>query len=118
MIPENPGQAALPDAVRSVISDFATQLGAHIQVREAAEGVAGPVIFRAGPDQETESGAVDSADPDSEPSVVRRFTPPEGPGLVLEFRGGDGVVGVAADLALHAVERAFEFSQEIEFFTR
>jgi len=103
------GRLELPDAVRGTLDDFRTSLGLELHLWSCGNG--GRWIHLDPPDQAPSSP--------SEPDAHREeILPPSGPPLYLEIRGvGEERVSGLAGVIRAAVERTFELSEEVRFFT-
>jgi len=114
MTPEIPPLRALPDPVQQTLRDFekALSIGFRLHQLDGPEGR--NLIYASSVPQEK----TPSPGPSGEETVVRTLHPRESPALELQLLGCPaGREGGLADLVAKLVVRAFEFSQEVRFFT-
>nr|NIP57707.1 SpoIIE family protein phosphatase [Gemmatimonadota bacterium]NIR78096.1 SpoIIE family protein phosphatase [Gemmatimonadota bacterium]NIT86666.1 SpoIIE family protein phosphatase [Gemmatimonadota bacterium]NIU30516.1 SpoIIE family protein phosphatase [Gemmatimonadota bacterium]NIV60886.1 SpoIIE family protein phosphatase [Gemmatimonadota bacterium] len=109
MSPGGAGRPELPDAVRGTLDDFRRALGLDVHLWRAVDGDRRIHLYPEGRAERS------SPDPDA---VVERITPPVGAPLELEIRDGGSEQARRLARLLHAtLERTFEFSEEVRFFT-
>ena len=110
MTPDIPPLRALPDPVLQTLRDFEKALSVRFQLHQVDSDNSERMVYMSGgtpPDEKAKSGC-----------VSRVLNPREGPSLRLEVWGcPEGREGPLADLVTKLVGRAFEFSQEVRFFT-
>jgi sigma-B regulation protein RsbU (phosphoserine phosphatase) len=108
MTPEVPPFRTLPDSVHQTLTDFEKNFSLKFRLRSEEASDAAPDLYASAGFEEGGDG----------PSVTRRLNPREGPSLELTIRGlQEGQVEQVPDLITSLMERAFEFSQEVKFFT-
>jgi sigma-B regulation protein RsbU (phosphoserine phosphatase) len=114
MTPDVPALRALPDPVQQTLRDFEKALSIRFGVYQLdAEG--DPFLLYQSPPLPSEGGEASSS---SGVPVSRTLQPRDGPALSLELSGcPEGREDTLADLVTKLVARAFDFSQEIRFFT-
>ena len=104
-------RAAVPDSVRTALDDFRRTFDVDVHLWTAANGSGTRVRLY------PEEGESVSA---GEGAIMRTVTPRDGPPLELEVRarGGEQETTEAVASVLHSVlERTYDFTQEIRFFT-
>lgn len=113
MTPEVPPLRVLPDPVQQTLRDFERALGLSFRVyRLGPPGRRQAVYLSPGVSLRPRAG------PDDGRNCVKTVSPREGAPLELELFGAPGEnATVLADLVVKLMERAFEFSQEVRFFT-
>ena len=107
-------RAAIPDQVRSALEDFRRTFGVDVNLwTDSVNG--GGTRVRLYPDEgmwEEDSGSR---------VITRTVAPRDGPPLELEIRarggGGDFDAEAVASVLRSVLERAYDFAQEIRFFT-
>jgi len=111
MTPDVPPLRALPDPVQQTLRDFEKALSISFRLRQL-DGPDGAQLVYASPPP-PDPGAQSPSE-----VVSRTLNPREGPALELELLGCPyGREESLADLVTQLVVRAFEFSQEVRFFT-
>ncbi len=114
MTPDVPPLRSLPDPVHQTLRDFEKALSVGFRLFRL-DGSQGEQLVYESP--ETNQGAEGSGQAFAE-GVPRTLHPRDGPLLRLELFGcPGGREEVLADLVTKLVARAFEFSQEVRFFT-
>jgi sigma-B regulation protein RsbU (phosphoserine phosphatase) len=113
MTPEVPPLRTLPDQVRQILTEFEKTLSLRFRVFLHPES--GEVFPLYSTDGLDEGVGVEGGD---DPGLRRKLKPGDGPPLELVIIGSsDCHAGDLPDLVTAVVERAFEFSQEVRFFT-
>jgi len=114
MIPDLPPLRALPDPVQQTLRDFEKALSIGFRLYQT-DSPGEPRMVYESPGLVRLKGV----DPEgSEDTVTRYLQPREGPSLRLELSGCEaGREEILADLVTQLIGRAFEFSQEVRFFT-
>jgi sigma-B regulation protein RsbU (phosphoserine phosphatase) len=114
MTPEVPPLRALPDPVQQTLHDFEKALSVGFRLRQVDDGKEGRLVYLSstlGDRNEREGGS-------SPDAVTRILRPREGPELTVELLGAPRGRGEhLADLVTNLLQRAFDFSQEVRFFT-
>jgi len=114
MTPEVPPLRTLPDPVQQTLHDFETALSVSFRIWQEG-GSEEPTLLYSSPPSTEEAG---SGVPQGGGEAVRTLHPRELPPLTVEIRGCvEGREEVLADLVANFLERSFEFSQEVRFFT-
>ena len=113
MTPEIPPVRALPDPVQQTLRDFEKALAIAFRLHQLDGPETSRLVY------ESPGGPFSPpGDPKSDGVVARTLRPREGPSLRLELRGcPTGREEPLADLVAQLVGRAFEFYQEVRFFT-
>ena len=110
MTPDIPPLRSLPDPVLQTLRDFEKALSVRFKLHQIGPGESSQMLYA--------SGATSPEDGPGPGCISRTLQPREGPALRLEVWGcPEGREGPLADLVTQLVERAFEFSQEVRFFT-
>ncbi len=114
MSPDVPPLRALPDPVQQTLRDFEKALSITFRLYGIDDTRGERLIYESPPPPDPSGGSADRFGR----AVQRTFHPREGPPLKLELSGcpyerEDSL----ADLVTKLVVRAFEFSQEVRFFT-
>jgi sigma-B regulation protein RsbU (phosphoserine phosphatase) len=114
MTPDVPPFRALPDPVQQTLRDFEKALSIEFRLHQL-DGLGGEhLVYASG----IKSRSTDAPATDPGSVISRTLNPREGPALKLELSGcPEGRGDSFADLVTQLVERAFEFSQEVRFFT-
>ncbi len=114
MTPDVPPLRALPDPVQQTLRDFEQALSIGFRLHQLDDS-GEPNLIYASPDP---AEGIGPSTPSSGEKVSRTVQPREGPDLSLELSGcPKGSEAVFADLVAKLIARAFEFSQEVRFFT-
>lgn len=114
MTPEVPSLRALPDAVQLTLRDFEKALSICFRLHQLDGSEVRTLLYTSPNPQEGLDGPWQT----TEGIVSRDIHPREGPPLRLELLGcPEGREEGLADLVTKLVVRAFEFSQEVRFFT-
>jgi phosphoserine phosphatase RsbU/P len=114
MTAEVPPLRSLPDPVQQTLRDFERALSLAFRVRYPEEAGAFRLAY-VSPGVSPRFGDPRTA---GEVVVSRNLRPREGPAFEIEVLGApDGKEGALADLVANLLGRAFEFSQEVRFFT-
>ncbi|MGD2120328.1 MAG: SpoIIE family protein phosphatase [Gemmatimonadota bacterium] len=114
MTPEVPPLRALPDPVQQTLRDFEKALSITFRLFQVHDSAGDQLVYISPlPDDGGVGGEGTFTD-----GVTRELNPREGPRLRLELFGCPDQRGeVIGDLVTKLVVRAFEFSQEVRFFT-
>ena len=108
MMTDAPPKGVLPEAIREILEEFKRHFNVELSLWGREEGERTLCLYpEGGPEFSARSG----------PGLVRVIAPREGPELELEVSGGGGEAEAIATLLKATLERAFDFSQEIRFFT-
>ena len=111
MTPDVPPLRALPDPVQQTLRDFEKALSIVFRLRQVEDS---RLLYES--PLQNHPGV--SSFEELEDGVFRTLSPREAPALELELRGCPfGKEETLADLVAQLVGRAFEFSQEVRFFT-
>jgi len=114
MTPEVPPLRALPDPVQQTLHDFEKALGLGFRLEQVEGGRKSKLLYLSSnlPDP-GEQASVSSPE-----GVTRLLKAREGPELMVEVVGApEGRGEHLADLVTNLLRRAFDFSQEVRFFT-
>lgn len=112
MTPDIPALRALPDPVQQTLRDFEKALSVSFRLHQIDENSRSHLVYASPPPSGGSFGDKDDS------CVSRTLVPREGPTLRLEvWDCPEGREEPLADLVTQLVERAFEFSQEVRFFT-
>ncbi len=112
MSPDIPALRALPDPVQQTLRDFEKALSISFRLHQIDDDSRSHLVYASPPASGRSLGDVEDG------CVSRTISPREGPTLRLEVWGcPEGREESLADLVTQLVERAFEFSQEVRFFT-
>jgi sigma-B regulation protein RsbU (phosphoserine phosphatase) len=113
MTPEVPPLRVLPDPVQQTLRDFERALDLSFRVYRRESPGRRQLVY-VSPGVSVHPG--DGSERDS--TSLRPVLPREGPALELQVIGApEDKSSVLADLVAKLMERAFEFSQEVRFFT-
>jgi len=104
-----PPRGALPDAVRQMLDEFREGFDIDIVLWMRGDGERRLCLY---PEENGFPGA-----PPREKTVVHSITPRDTPELELELRGDADRVDCLVRVLGAAIERTYDFSQEIRFFT-
>jgi phosphoserine phosphatase RsbU/P len=114
MTPEVPPLRSLPDSVQQTLRDFERALSLAFRLRRADDGGSSPPVYLSPgvlPRAAEHRGGQGS-------TATRILRPKEGPALEVEILGApEGREEALGDLVANLLSRAFEFSQEVRFFT-
>ena len=114
MTPEVPPLRALPDPVQQTLHDFEKALAVGFRLEQVEGGGGSKLIYLSS----NLPGLVEQASESSLDGVTRLLKPREGPELMVEVVGApEGRGEHLADLVTNLLQRAFDFSQEVRFFT-
>ncbi len=114
MTPDVPPLRALPDAVQQTLRDFEKALSISFRLHQLDDSEGSHLVY-ASP---VPAKNTDPSTPSPGKGASRTLHPREGPALQLELVGcAEGKEEILADLVTKLVVRAFEFSQEVRFFT-
>ena len=113
MTPEVPPLRTLPDAVQQTLHDFEQSFSLHFRIF-LADAPDGPSDLYTSPGLLSEGGATEVSDE----GIDRTLNPREGPSLAIRIFGiPEGQEESLPDLVIGFLGRAFEFAQEVRFFT-
>ncbi|MBW3535017.1 MAG: SpoIIE family protein phosphatase, partial [Gemmatimonadetes bacterium] len=105
---ESAPRASVPDPVRSTLDEFREQFDLDLHLWTGKDGGARIHLY---PEGDDEGGGEEGA-------VLRTISPRDGPDLEMEIRGAGGEEVEALASVMHGIlERTYDFSQEIRFFT-
>jgi sigma-B regulation protein RsbU (phosphoserine phosphatase) len=114
MTPDVPPLRALPDPVQQTLRDFEKALSVSFRLHQL-DDAGEPNLIYASP---VPAKSPDSSTPSMGEKASRTLHLRDGPGLSIELSGCPEDRGeVIVDLVAKLVERAFDFSQEVRFFT-
>jgi len=114
MTPDGPPLRALPDPVQQTLRDFEKALSVRFRVFQQVDSESSQLVYESA----SSPNHLGRTPPASEVIVSRTLLPREGPPLQLELTCcPEGREDDLADLVVQLVDRAFEFSQEVRFFT-
>ncbi|MCJ7629812.1 MAG: hypothetical protein MUO50_15665, partial [Longimicrobiales bacterium] len=114
MTPDVPPLRALPDPVQQTLRDFEKALSIGFRLHQLNDSGAADLVYASA----EPTGCPRTTAPRGGKLVTRSFHPREGLGMSLELSGcPEGREEALADLVATLVVRAFEFAQEVRFFT-
>ena len=108
-ITDAPPRGALPDPVRQTLEEFAERFDLELSLWARVDGERLVCLY---PEDEERPPA-----PCAGEGVLRSIPPRDGPELELELRGGGRHAEALASVLQSTLERTYDFSHEIRFFT-
>jgi sigma-B regulation protein RsbU (phosphoserine phosphatase) len=122
MTPDVPPLRRLPEPVRQTLEDFEEKLSLRLRLFQPGGDGGDPRLLYPEPVASGRlfASEVEGGEEEGSPAtpVRRRFSPRDGPLLELEIFGAPaGKEGETADLVAVFLDRIFDYSQEVRFFT-